>query len=72
MGDFLPWLFIIVASAGMVAGLVSLWLSLSLALSDEVLGGARAALISDARLTSGRFFTSWTRVSSPLEVKPRP
>ena len=51
MGDFLPWLFIIVASAAMIAGLVSLWLSLSLALSDEVLGGARAALISDARLT---------------------
>jgi hypothetical protein len=43
MADSLPWLFIIVASVAMVAGLASLWLSLSLALSDEVLGGARAA-----------------------------
>ena len=35
MHDFLPWLFIIAASVGMVAWLCSLWLSLSLALSDE-------------------------------------
>lgn len=50
MHDFLPWLFIIVASAAMVGGLVSLWLSLSLALSNEVLGGARAELTTDARV----------------------
>jgi hypothetical protein len=49
MHDFLPWLFIIVASAALVAGLVSLWLSLSLALSDEVLVGTRAQLTTDAR-----------------------
>jgi hypothetical protein len=49
MHDFLPWLFIIVASAAMVAGLVSLWLSLSLALSDEVPGADRARLITAAR-----------------------
>ena len=49
MSDFLPWMFVIIASAALVAGLASLWLSLSLALSDEVLGGARAQLISDAR-----------------------
>ena len=35
MSDFLPWLFIIVASLAVVAGLISLWLSLSLALSDD-------------------------------------
>jgi hypothetical protein len=50
MSEFLPWLFIITASVAMVAGLISLWLSLSLALSDEVLGGVRAQLISEARL----------------------
>jgi len=50
MDSFLPWLFIIAASAAMVAGLVSIWLSLSLALSDEVLGGVRAQLDTDARL----------------------
>ena len=49
MSEFLPWVFIITASVAMVAGLISLWLSLSLALSDEVLAGARAQLISDAR-----------------------
>lgn len=49
MSEFLPWVFIITASVAMVAGLISLWLSLSLALSDEVLGGARAQLISEAR-----------------------
>jgi hypothetical protein len=49
MSDFLPWLFIIGASVALVAGLISLWLSLSLALSDEVLSGARAQLITDAR-----------------------
>ena len=49
MSEFLPWLFIITASVAVVAGLLSLWLSLSLALSDEVLGGARAQLITDAR-----------------------
>lgn len=50
MQAFLPWLFIIVASVAMVGGLASLWLSLSMALSDEVLGGARAQLMTDARV----------------------
>jgi len=49
MSDVLPWVFIILAFAGLIAGLSSLWFSLSLALSDEVLGGARAQLITDAR-----------------------
>lgn len=49
MGDLLPWVFIIGASAAVVAGLISLWLSLSLALSDEVAGSARAQLDTDAR-----------------------
>ncbi|MBW2214078.1 MAG: hypothetical protein JRF48_06505 [Deltaproteobacteria bacterium] len=41
MADLLPWLFVIVATVAIIAGLVSLWLSLSLALSDEALGGVR-------------------------------
>jgi hypothetical protein len=49
MRELLPWLFIIVASAAMVAALASLWLSLSLALSNEVLGDARVQLTTDAR-----------------------
>lgn len=49
MADFLPWVFIIVASVAMVAGLGSLWLSLSAALSNEIEGGTRAQLTSDAR-----------------------
>jgi hypothetical protein len=49
MADLLPWLFVIVAAVAIIAGLVSLWLSLSLALSDEALGGVRAQLTTDAR-----------------------
>jgi len=49
MSDFLPWAFITLAFVGVLAGLISLWFSLSVALSDEVLGGARAQLITDAR-----------------------
>jgi hypothetical protein len=49
MGDILPWVFIVLAFVGVIAALITLWLSLSLALSDEVLGGARAQLITDAR-----------------------
>jgi hypothetical protein len=49
MRELLPWLFVAVASGAMVAGLVSLWLSLSLAFSSEVLGDARAQLTTDAR-----------------------
>ena len=51
MHDFLPWLFIIAASAGMVAWLCSLWLSLSLALSNEVSSSAGSQLNSAARRT---------------------
>lgn len=50
MADFLPWLFIITAVAALLAGLGSLWLSLTLALSDEATGGARVRLTNDARL----------------------
>jgi len=49
MADYLPWLFVVGASLAVVAALVSLWLSLSLALSDELVGGARAQLTTDAR-----------------------
>ena len=51
MHDLLPWLFIIAAAAGMVAGLFSLWLSLSLALSNDVAGGAGSQLNTAARRT---------------------
>lgn len=49
MSDFLPWLFIVTAVVGMVLGLVSLWLSLSLGLGGEEQSGVRAQLTSDAR-----------------------
>ena len=49
MTDYLPWFFVIAASLAVVVALVSLWLSLSLALSDELVGGARAQLMTDAR-----------------------
>lgn len=48
MGDLLPWLFIIIAVAAMLAGLASLWLSLTLTLSDEATVGVRVT--TDARL----------------------
>ena len=51
MHDFLPWMFIIAASAGMVAWLCSLWLSLSLALSNEVSSSAGSQLNSADRRT---------------------
>ena len=50
MSEFLPWLFVVTAALGMLGGLVSLWLSLSLALSSEVSDQARAQITSDARL----------------------
>lgn len=50
MNELLPWVFIVLAVMGIVGGLVSLWLSLSLALSNEVSVGTRAQLTSDARL----------------------
>ena len=50
MAELLPWLFIITAVVAMLGGLLSLWLSLTLSLSDEVSGGTRAELTSDARL----------------------
>lgn len=51
MHELLPWLFVVAAGAGLVAGLFSLWLSLSLALSSEVLSGAGSQLNSAARRT---------------------
>ncbi|MGB5703332.1 MAG: hypothetical protein WBM48_11005 [Polyangiales bacterium] len=50
MGDLLPSIFVIIAVAAMLGGLASLWLSLTLTLSDEATVGARARLTSDARL----------------------
>ena len=50
MAELLPWLFIVIAAGAMIAALVSLWLSLSLALSNDVSGGTQAQLTSDARL----------------------
>jgi hypothetical protein len=50
MAEVLPWFFVITAVVAMLAGLASLWLSLTLALSDEGAGGARADLTSEARL----------------------
>lgn len=49
MSDVLPWMFLVIASAAMLGGLGSLWLSLSLGLSDQALGDVRARLTSDAR-----------------------
>ena len=49
MSDFLPWMFIIMAGAAMLVALGSLWVSLSLGLSNEALGDVRAQLTSDAR-----------------------
>lgn len=49
MTDLLPWVFLIVAAGAMVAALMSMWVSLSLALSDQALSDVRARLTSDAR-----------------------
>ncbi|MGB5809330.1 MAG: hypothetical protein WBG86_02295 [Polyangiales bacterium] len=49
MSDILPWVFLIIAGGAMIAALVSLWVSLSYALSDEALTDVRAQLTSDAR-----------------------
>lgn len=50
MAEFLPWLFVTLAVIGMVGGMVSLWVSLSLALSSEATTGVSASLTSEARL----------------------
>jgi len=50
MAELLPWLFIIGAVFGMLGGLMSLWLSLTIALSGESSVGNRASFTSDARL----------------------
>lgn len=49
MSALLPWVFVIMAALAVVAALGSLWISLSMALSDESFRGVRAELISDAR-----------------------
>lgn len=49
MADYLPWLFVIGAALAVVAALMSLWMSLSLALSNELVSGASAQLTTDAR-----------------------
>jgi hypothetical protein len=50
MSELLPWIFVITAVIAIVGGLFSLWLSLSLALSDEPPDETRMRLTSDARL----------------------
>lgn len=50
MADFLPWFFVVGASLAVVAALVSLWMSLSLALSDELVAGSHEQLTSEARM----------------------
>ena len=49
MSGFLPLVFLVVATGGLLLALGSLWISLSLALSDQTLGDVRAQLTSDAR-----------------------
>lgn len=50
MSELLPWLFVLTAVVAMVGALISLWLSLSLAFSDQPPDETRARLTSDARL----------------------
>ena len=50
MSELLPWIFIVTAAAAIVGGLISMWLSLSLAFADEPPDETRARLTNDARL----------------------
>lgn len=49
MSDLLPWLFIVGAAFGVVSWLVSLWLSLSLALTEGATVRTQAQLTTEAR-----------------------
>jgi hypothetical protein len=49
MSDLLPWLFVAMASAAVALAFVSLWLSLSVALSEEGSASVRAQLRNEAR-----------------------
>ena len=49
MAELLPWLFVVAAAFGVLVGSFSLWLSLTLALSDETVGIAKAQLTTDVR-----------------------
>lgn len=49
MTDILPWLFVVLAALGVVGWLVSLWQSLSLALSDGGTVQTQAQLTTDVR-----------------------
>jgi len=49
MAEFLPWLFVALAVVGVVGGMVSLWVSLTLALSGDTTLATTASLTSEAR-----------------------
>ena len=49
MAEILPWTFVVLAAGGVFAGLFSLWLSLTMALSDDAVVGSKAQLTTDAR-----------------------
>jgi hypothetical protein len=51
MAELLPWLFVFGAVFGILGGLVSLWMSLSLALSGQSFSGDRTRLTSEVRLS---------------------
>ncbi len=50
MAELLPWLFVIGAVIGILGGLASLWLSLTLTLSGQPASGVPNRLTSEARL----------------------
>lgn len=50
MAEVLPWIFVALAAVGMVGAMVSLWASLSLALSSEPGTVASTSLTSEARM----------------------
>ena len=50
MAEFLPWLFVVLAAIGMVGGMLSLWVSLSLALTNDSATVGVTSLTSEARL----------------------
>ena len=50
MAELLPWLFVILAVVGVLGGMASLWVSLSLALSSDGASQSATQLTSEARL----------------------
>ena len=50
MAEFLPWMFVVFAVVGVVGGMMSLWVSLSLALSRDAAGGGTSHVTTEGRL----------------------